>query len=147
MVLRLICYRSKGLPLAHILFCHKLKCGHNKTLIINQAETLYFGGISDEFQGGIAQRSEQAAHNCLVHGSNPCAPTFPLKFHFQSGWSGFFFFLGSACCLGRGQDLNLLGVENFYLGFFFILFQASCDADFLTDPFFHLADLIKNNGK
>ena len=26
-------------------------------------------------QGGIAQRSEQAAHNCLVHGSNPCAPT------------------------------------------------------------------------
>ena len=37
------------------------------------------------FPGGIAQRSEQAAHNCLVHGSNPCAPTLfyffvrPLK--------------------------------------------------------------------
>jgi hypothetical protein len=27
-------------------------------------------------KGGIAQRSEQAAHNCLVHGSNPCAPNF-----------------------------------------------------------------------
>lgn len=26
--------------------------------------------------GGIAQRLEQAAHNCLVHGSNPCTPNF-----------------------------------------------------------------------
>ncbi len=30
--------------------------------------------------GGIAQRSEQAAHNCLVHGSNPCAPISSFRF-------------------------------------------------------------------
>ena len=31
-------------------------------------------GVSLPGSGGIAQRSEQAAHNCLVHGSNPCTP-------------------------------------------------------------------------
>src|SRR4029434_10927361 len=38
--------------------------------------------------GGIAQRSEQAAHNCLVHGSNPCAPT---RFRYGKGLLFFFF--------------------------------------------------------
>lgn len=36
---------------------------------------LRFGDV-----GGIAQRSEQAAHNCLVHGSNPCAPISSFRF-------------------------------------------------------------------
>jgi hypothetical protein len=42
-------------------------------------------------QGGIAQRSEQAAHNCLVHGSNPCAPNI---FFVEKRWLLFFFLPG-----------------------------------------------------
>jgi hypothetical protein len=47
--------------------------------------------ILSSCKGGIAQRSEQAAHNCLVHGSNPCAPTLS---RFENG-GGLLLFLAT----------------------------------------------------
>lgn len=64
--------------------------------------------------GGIAQRSEQAAHNCLVHGSNPCAPTNSRLDRLDSpGFCGFGGFGGGGLagfsCLWTGKIHHFAG--------------------------------------